>query len=237
MEGIVLITGAAGRIGTALREGWKGRFRMRFLDRVPIAGEEEAIVADLVDFDAIYRACEGVEAVVHLAANPSPYASWEDLLANNIIGTYHAFEAAKRAGVRRVIFASTVQVINGYPREQLVTMDMPPRPNNLYAASKVFGEALGRSYHEAHGLSVVCVRIGAFRRDWTLEDSEGLAPWLFSARDAVQFFAKALEAKDIGYAVLFGRSNTPVNWMDLEPARRLLGYEPEDSPTQLPLRD
>lgn len=235
MKGIVLITGAAGRIGTALREGWKGRFRMRFLDRVPIAGEQEAIVADLVDFDAICRACEGVEAVVHLAANPSGEASWEELLPNNIIGTYNVFEAARRAGVRRVIFASTVQVINGYPTEEFVTVDMPPRPDNLYGASKVFGEALGRCYHEAHGLSVVCVRIGAFRRRWTLEESENLAPWLFSARDAVQFFAKALEAKDIGYAVLFGTSDTSTKWMDLGPARRLLGYEPEDSPTRLPL--
>jgi len=234
MTGIILITGAAGRIGTVLRGAWKGRFPLRLLDRVPIEGED-SIVADLADFPSAVKAVEGVHTVLHLAADIRGSNPWPDIVHDNIVASYNVFEAAKDAGVRRIIFASTIQVISGYPRDQFVTLDMPTWPTNPYALSKVFGESLSRYYNQVHGLSVICIRIGAFQESWRIGQDENLRWCLLSARDAVQLFTKVVEVKDVEFAILFGLSDNPVKHGDLEPTRRLLGYSPEDSPDKVPL--
>ncbi|HIE53052.1 MAG TPA: NAD(P)-dependent oxidoreductase [Armatimonadetes bacterium] len=229
----VLITGAAGRIGTAVREQWGERYQLRLFDRVPIPEAEEVITADLTDFEAVRRACEGMDAVLHLAANPSAQATFEELLGPNIIGTYNVFEAARQAGVRRMVFASTNRVVEGYG-STYVTVDLPPRPRALYDVTKIFGEALGRYYAEFHGLSTVAVRIGGFQRpEWLRARGRSAPPQWVSPRDLADLFARAIEVEGITFAIVFGLSRQGASIRDLETGRRLLGYEPQDDAREL----
>src|SRR5215204_1721539 len=145
----VLLTGAAGRIGTAFREahGEQYRFRLADLDADVLADtpgtDHEVVRLDIADADACREACAGIDTVVHLAADPSPEADWESsLLPNNVRGTVNIFRAAHEAGCRRVVFASSVHAFIGYPPGETLADDASPRPVNLYGASKVFGEAV-----------------------------------------------------------------------------------------------
>src|SRR5262245_59293538 len=162
----VLITGAAGGIGGVLRAGLAGRYSLlRLADVRPCsaAGKgEEAIVADFSALDAALAATRGIDCVVHLAGIPRE-AEWERILPNNIVGTYNLFEAARRNGVKRVVFASSNHVTGFHRVGQPVDPALPPRPDSRYGVSKVFGESLGRLYADKHGLSVACLRIGSFR--------------------------------------------------------------------------
>ena len=171
----LLITGAEGNIGTRLRTNLAGRYALRALTREPVAGLEST-AADIADLEAILPAFRGVEAVIHLAASPSVDTPWDDVLHNNIIGTYNVFEAARRAGVRQVVFASSNHAVGMfetdgspemYRRGSGVMVDdrVPLRPDSLYGVSKAYGEALGRYFSEQHGMSVYCLRIGSALRD------------------------------------------------------------------------
>ncbi len=165
--------------------------------------------------------------MLHLAALPGDAPFEEQLAPINILGAYNAFEAACEAGVRRVVFASSVQTVECYPRDRTVQISDPVRPTSLYAATKCFGEAMGRYCHHRHGLEVVSLRLGGFlpadrppeRRDPDL--------WL-SDRDAVQLFLCAIEREDVGCVEVFGTSITRNPWMSLREAREKLGYEPRD---------
>lgn len=227
--GKVLLTGAAGFVGEILRRHWGDRFDLRLADIKPI-GDAEAIELDIADYDAMRSACQGVETVVHLAADPSPNADFYDsLLGRNVVGTYNVFEAAAReAGCRRIVFTSSVNAILGYRPETPVPWDAPIFPINVYGATKCWGEALGRVYAHSHGLSTICVRLGSPRfaqdGDWDPDEpSMGISP-----RDTAQLFARCIEATDVDYAIVHGVSNHRKSWMDLEINRRVLGYEPED---------
>ncbi|MDF3018532.1 MAG: hypothetical protein K0R44_3757, partial [Thermomicrobiales bacterium] len=167
----VLLTGAAGRIGTAFREahGERYRFRLADLETSTLADtpgtDHEIIRLDIADPEACRKACAGIDTVIHLAADPSPEADWESsLLPNNVRGTVNVFRAAE-AGCRRVVFASSVHAIIGYPPGETVADDAPPRPVNLYGASKVFGEAVASRF-SAEGLSGIAIRIGAYDAPW-----------------------------------------------------------------------
>ena len=168
----VLVTGAEGVIGTAVREHLGGRYELTSLTLTP--QEFPSHVADIADLDAIRPAFEGVDAVVHLAASPAIETPWEDVLHNNIVGTYNVFEAARLAGVERVVFASSNHAVGMYELdgapgiyeaddERRVDHTAEIRPDSLYGVSKAYGEALGRMYVERHGLRVFCLRIGAVR--------------------------------------------------------------------------
>jgi nucleoside-diphosphate-sugar epimerase len=225
----VLITGAAGRIGRNLHAGLADRYRLRLMYHhtvLPVGPNEEAVVADLGDLEGVRRAVQGVDAVVHLAGNPSTRASFDDVLTANIVGTYHVYEAARLAGVPRVIFASTNHVTGMHERNgSLVVPDMPVRPDSFYGASKAYGEALGRYYHDQHGLAVICLRIGsALPRP---RDSRGLGTWI-SERDMAQLTWRSIEAP-VTFGIFYGISgNTRRQW-DITNARELLGYAPEDN--------
>ena len=162
----ILITGAAGEIGSVLRAGLYGGGRtLRLLDIKPQAAaraSEECVTADLADTAALQQAARGMDCIVHLAGVPREGA-WEAILPNNIIGTYNLFEAARSAGVKRVIFASSNHVIGYYRATQKVGIDEPARPDSRYGVSKAYGEALGRMYADKYGLEVACLRIGSFR--------------------------------------------------------------------------
>ena len=230
MTGPVLVTGAAGRIGTVLRGGLPERgWAVRCLDIVPVADVrpgEEHVVADVTDLAAMLDATEGAGAVVHLAGI-SGESTWPAILSANIQGTYCALEAARRAGVPRVVLASSNHATGYTPRPPdglLREVDAPPRPDTFYGVSKVAMEALGSLYVDRYGLDVVCLRIGsAFPEPST---TRHLATWL-SPADSVSLVDAALRAPAPGFAVVWGVSDNTRRWWDLT-AARALGYEPAD---------
>jgi uronate dehydrogenase len=229
----VLVTGAAGRIGSVLREGFHRRFAVVRLTDVravaPAREGEEVVHADLSDFDAVLDAAGGVDVIVHLGAIPDE-DTFARLLDANIVATYHVFEAARRRGVRRVVFASTNHVTGFYPASRRIGPDDPIRPDSLYGVSKAFGEALGRLYADKFGLEVVCLRIGAFGERPGGGTSARM--WL-SPRDCVQLFRKSVEAEDIGFLIIYGMSKiTDPFWVNPNAAR--IGYEPEDEVSHAP---
>lgn len=243
----LLITGAAGQIGKTLRDGLAGRYGlMRLADIVeqrPAVQGEECVRCDLTDLDAATAACHGIDCVVHLAGIPLEPAenAWEQLLPANVVATYNLFEGARRAGVSRVVFASSNHVVGFYRREDIVGLDALPRPDTLYGASKVFGEALGRYYADKHGMSVACLRIGSFRPE--PEDKRQLATWI-SPRDTVELFQRSIEAPDFHFFVAYGVSkndgclwsNQGLEWLGYvpkdrsDPATPTIGNAPEEDP-------
>jgi Nucleoside-diphosphate-sugar epimerases len=227
----VLLTGAAGRIGSTLRPAFADRYDAVWLDREPIEGEPDALTMDLSDLGALEAAMRGVDVVVHLAAQPNEAPFNEVLVPNNVVGLYNTFEAAKRAGVRRVVFASTVQSVARYPHDVRVEVDMPHRPNTLYGATKAFGEIVGRWYHDTHGMEFVGVRIGWFIKydeDLLRERAAASNIWL-SPNDAIQMFTKATEAPGVGYVVVSATSRPLREYLSLTTAREVLGYDPIDN--------
>lgn len=224
----VLITGAAGAIGSALRAGLRGVYPLlRLADIRPLAAaapREECVTADLTDFVAVASMMDGIDCVVHLGGVPRE-GPWNAILDNNIIGTYNVFEAARRNGVKRVVFASSNHVIGYYRADKELGVDEPPRPDSRYGVSKVFGEALGRLYADKYGLSVACLRIGSFRE--RPQNARQLATWI-SPRDMVQLARCCIDAPDYRFLVLYGVSGNSRNrWRNR--AAGLIGYQPQDN--------
>ncbi|MGZ4508613.1 MAG: NAD-dependent epimerase/dehydratase family protein [Blastococcus sp.] len=230
MTGPVLVTGAAGRIGTWLRGGLPERgWAVRGLDVVPVTDVrpgEEQVVADVTDLAAVVDAARGASALVHLAGIAGE-STWPAISHANIEGTYCALEAARRSGVPRVVLASSNHATGYTPRPDgglLTEADAPPRPDTYYGVAKVTMEALGSLYADRYGLDVVCLRIGsAFPEPTT---TRMLATWL-SPADTVSLVDAALTTPSPGFAVVWGVSNNTRNWWDLS-AARALGYEPAD---------
>ncbi len=221
--GKVLLTGAAGSIGAVLaRDLPSSGHRLRLLDSKPVAGDD-VVCADITDPAALAAAMTGVSAIVHLAAIPTE-APFADILRANLDGSYQVFEAARRAGVGRIVFASSNHAVGFTPRVPLAGVDVPPRPDTYYGLSKVFGEALGRLYSDRYGMAVACLRIGSFAQQPVTP--RHLATWL-SHGDAVRLVHACLSYPDLSYAVVYGISANTRAWWDLEPGRRL-GYEPVD---------
>lgn len=222
----VLITGAAGRVGTVLRTGLAELgWAVRGYDiQAPTEADgTEWIVADIADAAALAEAMDGVDAVVHLAGIPDE-DEFARLLRTNIDGTFQVFEAARLAGVRRIVYASSNHAVGYHERADLIGVEVRPRPDTYYGVTKVFGEALASFYADRHEISVACVRIGScFPRPTSVRM---LGSWL-SPGDAVRLFQALLTAADLDYEVVYGISANTRSWWDLEPARRL-GYRPVD---------
>ncbi len=224
----VLITGAAGAIGSIVRHGIAGQYEhVRLMDIKPIDDarhDESVVVADLLDCDRLEEAVSGMDSIVHLAGVPRE-AEWAKILPNNIAGTYNLFEAARKAGARRIVFASSNHVIGFYRADVEVDARAPVRPDSRYGVSKVFGEALGRLYADKHGIDVACLRIGSFRKE--PENVRQLTTWM-SPGDMVRLVKACLDAPKFHFAVLYGISaNTRRKWWD--DAARQLGYTPQDN--------
>jgi len=227
---VVLLTGAAGRIGTVLRRGLPERgWSVRGLDVAPAPEErfgEEWLAADVTDLGAVTDAAAGTSAIVHMAGI-SGESTWRAVSLANIEGTYAVLEAARRAGVRRVVLASSNHATGFTPRPAeglLREEDAPPRPDTYYGVTKVAMEALGSLYADRYGLDVVCLRIGsAFAEPTTTRQ---LAIWL-SPVDTVALVDAALRAPSPGFAVVWGVSANTRIWWDLS-AARALGYRPTD---------
>jgi uronate dehydrogenase len=234
----ILLTGAAGRIGSAFRRSMGRRFRLRLadlnldgLDDTPGDGHD-VLPLDIRDADAVRRACEGVDAIVHLAADPDPDADWESsLFPVNVQGTLNVLRgAAAAADCNRVVLASSLHVIGGYPLGAPIPHDAPPRPVNLYGASKAAGEALG-SVFAARGMTVLAVRIGAYDAPWLHADpppGPGEISAYVSARDLDDLLLRCLNAPVSGFHTVYGVSDNRPNRVDLSGTRALLGYMPQD---------
>lgn len=224
----VLLTGAAGGLGTLMRGLLPAHgYALRLFDMFPIEGEPDAITADLGDKDALREAVRGVDAIIHLAGI-SLEASFDKILRANIEGTYNLYEAALAEGVRRIVFASSNHAVGFTPRplpgDPLIPIDTPRRPDTFYGLSKSFGEDLAQLYWDRHGLETVSVRIGSCFPEPT--SVRMLSVWM-SPADGARLFDAALTAENVGHTVIHGSSDNTRLWWDLTTARSL-GYAPQD---------
>ncbi|MFN8490705.1 MAG: NAD(P)-dependent oxidoreductase [Caldilineaceae bacterium] len=239
MKRKILITGAAGRIGSFLTEQWRARYDLVLTDvRAPQNTFGFPFTqANLTEMDKMQQLCQGIDTVVHLGADPSMEAPWESLLPNNIIGLYNVFEAAAQAKVRRVIFASSVNAVLGYPEDQQINTQMPVYPINLYGATKCWGEAVARVYAHAKKFSAHCLRFGAVSYrpgvDPAYDARYNLHAQYFdlilTMEDLTKLVTASVEAADdLWFGVFHGVSNNRWKRMDLTDTRALIGYEPVD---------
>jgi uronate dehydrogenase len=222
----VLVTGAAGGIGGYLRRLLPPIYPEVVLSDIKqpsdLGGNERFVRADLTRPEEVAKACEGVDGIVHLGGQ-STEAPWETILNANIIGTYNLFEAARQAGVKRVIFATSNHAVGFYPRSTTIGPDVTGRPDSRYGVSKLFGEGLGAMYAYKHGIGVLALRIGNVG-DRPL-DVRRLAIWL-KPEDLVQLIRIGLERPGLVFEVLYGVSDNRRSWYDNSLARDL-GYRPE----------
>jgi len=243
----VLVTGASGRIGRAFRENYRDYYSLRLIyHQTPMEASavEEVVPADITDFDSLLKTMEGVEAVVHLAADPRVNAPWDSILKLNLVGTYNVFEAAYRYGVKKVVFASSNHACGfAVTESNLVGPDAPIRPDSLYGVSKVFGETLGRYYADRFGLSVICLRIGSCpglddpsehfrmllsgqRTHLTYSPQKLIAMWI-SNRDIAHLIHRSIET-DLKFGIFYGTSDNTPKIFDITEAKEKLGYNPQD---------
>lgn len=231
----VLVTGGCGKIGSYFARKAADRYTIRVVDRVawnadllgPLPGE--SLVADLRDLDACRRACQGMEMVVHLAADPDPAADfYGSLLENNILAAYNIFQAAKEAHCRRFIFASSVHAVASYPRDVQIRANMPVRPTSMYGVSKCFGEALAAHYAINEGLPSIAIRIGAYTFP---EEIAALSPDEIDAYlhpdDFNQLLIQCLERTEVTFAIAHAISDNRYKRIDLTETRQALGYRPK----------
>ena len=254
----VLITGVSGLVGSAVYLhlsqspdlymlyglGRRRALSERILDQRAIdLPEERFAVCDVADIEGVRRAVAGMDVVVHMAADPAG-RGWESLRDNNLIGAYNIFEACREAGVGRVIAASTIQVSNGDMEEEpyrtliagtdsvnedlvKVSQQTPAQPRNLYAASKVWSESLARVYAHSHDMSCICIRIG-----WVTGEDEarnGRGDIWCSQRDIAELIKCCVDADDdVRFDIFYGMSDNRRRWVDIENARRRVGYISQD---------
>jgi uronate dehydrogenase len=225
----LLLTGAAGKLGAVLRPALRSKAAfLRSSDIKPMPDEgatnEELVVADLSDPSAAARLVQGIDAIVHFGGI-SLEADYDSISSVNLNGTYYLYEAARQAGVKRVVFASSNHAVGFYEQLQVIDASVPQRPDTLYGLSKAFGENLARLYWDKHGLETVCIRIGSSFPEPI--DRRMLLTWL-SFRDLVQLVERSLTAPRVGHLVVYGISDNYGTFWDNRLAG-ILGYRPEDS--------
>lgn len=243
----VLITGAAGLVGGVLRDGLKDDYELSGVDRVAIEGFN-SLVADTTDLDSVLPAYEGIDTVIDLASVPSDKTPWEVVHQNNLTSTHNAMEASRRAGVKRLIFASSNHATGNYEDDYpysaivagqyggidpdnipYVTTSMPIRPDGSYGIGKVFGEATGRHFSDRHGLSVICLRIGTLNRASRPLSVRHFAT-LLTHRDLVHLVDRSIQAPlEIKFGIFYGVSNNKWRIWDISNSRDSIGYNPQDN--------
>ncbi|MFW5958627.1 MAG: NAD-dependent glucose-6-phosphate dehydrogenase Azf [Natronomonas sp.] len=241
MNDTVLLTGAGGGVGGAILDGIGDAYDWRLLFHNPPVEEPSHpyLVGDVVDEELMVEACDGVDALIHLAGDPRRDAPWESVLENNIHGTKVLYEAAIDAGVGRFVYASSNHAVGHFETDRtpgiyssedefLLDGTELPRPGNFYGVSKVAGETLGRYYHDEYGVEVCNVRIGNLTKDHPPIDYErGQAMWL-SHRDCAHLHDRTLQA-NYDYVIVYGISDNDRKFYSLETAREVLDYDPQDN--------
>ncbi len=247
----VLITGISGLIGGILQNELSRDHEITGLARRKMTGPR-CFSGDIKDLKDILPIFKDQDAVVHLAADASVSAPWESILPNNIVGTYNVFEACRLNGVKQVVYASSNHVTGMYERdypyhhlvrgeyEKLDELSVPKishrseiRPDSYYGISKAYGEAMGRYYSEEHKISVVCLRIGTVNKwDTPLRSRRHFSTWL-SHRDLVQLVRRSLKAQGVTFDIFYGVSGNKWRFWDIEHAKEVIGYEPEDDAERL----
>ncbi len=236
MANKILITGASGRIGQLLVKHLKDRFELVLSDEKE--PEETAgfpfmacDISEISSVTAIFETHPNIHTVIHLAADPRITAPWESLLPNNIVGTYNVFEAAQQAGCKRILYASSINSVDGYRHDIQVNTTMPVAPANLYGASKAWGEALGRFYADFKDIAVHCLRIGwvtAPDTDFIKEKAPNiLLHMTLTHADLLRFFDACL-ASEGKFGIWHVISDNLFKRLDLSDTQEKLGYEPKD---------
>ncbi|HAL49104.1 MAG: NAD(P)-dependent oxidoreductase [SAR202 cluster bacterium] len=243
----VLITGASGLVGSVLRNGLNDSYNLSGVDIVPIDGFD-CLVADTTDLSAIQPAFEGADTVIDLASIPSQHSPWDVVHRNNLPSTYNALEAARVAGARRVIFASSNHATGNYENDHpysaivagqyddldpdaipLVTTSMPIRPDGPYGIGKAFGEAAGRYYSDLFGLSVLCMRIGTLNRQSRPMEPRQFAT-LLTHGDLVRLVESCIDAPDdLRFGIYYGVSDNKWRFWDISNSRDEIGCRPQDN--------
>ena len=224
----ILLTGAAGGLGKALRDRLKANCSvLRLSDRVafgPALAAEEIVLADLADEASVDRMVAGVNAIVHLGG-VSVEGPFAPILQANILGVYNLYEAARKHGVKRVVFASSNHVTGFCRQSETIRPSQPARPDGFYGISKAFGEDLSRFYFDRYGIETACVRIGSSFAE--PKDRRMLATWL-SFDDLHRLITACLTTPVLSHSIIYGMSNNAVTWWDNSEARHV-GYVPQDS--------
>lgn len=222
----ILITGAAGDVGTHLRRELASKYKIRASDlrdlKETFKGQRFAR-ADISKMSDAMRITRGVDAIVHLGGY-SVEGPWEGILSANIVGCYNVFEAARRNGVKRILFPTSNHATGFYRRDHTIDHRVYPKPDSRYGVSKVFGEALASLYADKYGMEIFCMRIGNVNP--TPIDKRRLS-LLFTPRDLAQLVAIGIEHPKIRFEIVYGVSKNTRNWYDNSNARRL-GYKPKD---------
>lgn len=233
----LLITGAAGRIGTALRAELATDYRIRCFARAPLTDAEDVYLGDVTDIDTVEAALHGTDAVIHLAADSAVDQEWAAVHSDGIDGTYTVLEGARRSGVGKVILASS-SFVSGWQElrhDATIGPCSPVCPTSLYGVGKLAVELLGQYFATRFGMSVACLRIGAFYPLPPRPDSEDhhiLRTWC-SPRDLAQLVHRCVDADGLGFAVFYAVSNNSRRVWDISNARELVGYQPEDDAERL----
>ena len=222
----ILMTGAAGRIGTFLRPELAGKYRLRLSDINPIRDlrpGETFMRADISKFSDMLKITRGVDAVVHFGGQSGEH-DWDHVLSANIIGFYNALEAARRNGVKRFLVATSNHAVGFYRCDQTIDDRVYPKPDSRYGVSKVFNEALASLYADRYGMQMFCMRIGNVNH--APIDRRRLAIWI-SGRDMAQLVTIGIEKPNLRFEIVYGISDNARAWFDNANAHRL-GYRPQD---------
>jgi uronate dehydrogenase len=224
----LLLTGAAGNLGRQLRGAladWADIVRVSDIVTLGVAApHEETNVVDLADRQAVMHLVEGVDAIVHLGGI-SIDAPFDDLLEANIRGTYNVYEAARKHGVKRIVFASSNHAVGFHPVTSVLDADAPLRPDCLYGVTKCFGESLSRYYFDRFGLETVCLRIGS---SFEQPKNPRMLVTHLSYRDFIELVRCSLFTNRVGHAIVYGVSDNRTKWVDNTKAA-FLGFRPQDS--------
>jgi uronate dehydrogenase len=222
----VLITGASGDVGTHLRRELAGKYALRVSDKraLKAAKGEKFMRADVSKMPDALRITKGVDAIIHLGGY-SVEGPWDPILKANVIGCYNVFEAARRNGVKRIVFPTSNHAVGFYRRDEKIDHRVYPKPDSRYGVSKVFGEALGSLYADKYGMEMFMIRIGNVNPQPI--DKRRLSIW-FSPRDLAQLVSIGIDHPDIRFEIVYGVSANTRSWYDNSNAERL-GYRPQDN--------
>jgi uronate dehydrogenase len=242
----VLVTGMSGLIGRAVRKQLEGKYDLVALNRRPVEGVK-CYQADITQLDAILPAFEGVDTVVHLAAEAHDDSPWKTYLDKNVIGTYNVFEASRMKGVKRIVYASSGATMKGVENDppydaivqgrydevpkdwKKVTHLSRPRPGGIYACTKMWGEALASMYSDMHGISALCLRIGGVNEEDRPTGTRSYSVWC-SKRDVATLVERCVNApSSLTFDIFYASSNNKWSYRDMEHAREVLGFIPQDS--------